>query len=320
MKRPLKNDESVSMELGDEDLLDIDGSDDPTTAFSAKAVLARLRPPARKKRAPIAVAVADADNDRTLVKRDHEEEGDREDVRETIPIAMKLVASAFSRTPPAAAAPVSAKMAPKSPTISPAPPVKTRNANASYPPIAINVAPREPAMSMTFVSGRPSRAGWITAAVMGALILIGGSIKVASPKSQPAAEPPPVVATEPAPADVPDEPKVVTFGDSQGISIRAKSDAPVKPDAKSESKSEKTEPKTEPKKAALHVVVAAPKAAPKPAPLKADNSLAVSKDREDKIPATSHDAPASNASKAEQKKLKSIEQELADAQLRAASR
>lgn len=337
MNRPLLNDQSMSIELDDEDLLDIDGSDDPTAAFSGKAVLAKLRPPPRKERGkerglgraagqsrvPASVAPAPAPmpahlarpvEDPTLVmSADRLDRLDREDVRETIPIPMRLLPRTGRSSPPAAAAPVPASMAPKSPTISPVPPMK-RNATSSYPPIAVSLGPhRERAMS--FVSERPSRAGWITAAVIGVLVLVGGSIKVATPKA-PAVEPPPAVAAaEPvAPAEAQEEPKVVTFGDHQAVSIKVK---PV--DAKPVEA--KPDPKPEAKKPAPAPHAVASKPAAKPAS-KPDTSLALSKDKEDKIPSTSHDgsSASSSISKADQKKLRSIEQDLADLQLKAAAR
>jgi hypothetical protein len=298
--RPIKNDESLSIELEEEDLLDIDGSDDPTMAFGGKAFLSKLRAPRKranganganpngKKRAP----VADAVDDPTIVVRG------RDDVRVTMPFPMQHATARRGSAP----APL------KSPTISPAPPVRQRrNVNSSYPPIAISVGSHRE-RQMSFISERPSRAGWIAGAILAALIVIGGSIKVAAPKVAPAAaaDATPVAAAEP-PAPAPEEAKVVTFGDNQGVSIKPKADA--KADAKAEAK-----------KPAPHVAVAA-KPAPKPAASsKVDNSLAVSKD-EAKAPATSHDtAPSSNITKAEQKKLKSIEQDLADLQLKAAAR
>jgi hypothetical protein len=293
--RPIKNDESLSIELEDEDLLDIDGSDDPTMAFGGKAFLAKFRAPRRNANAKKRVQVAHVVDDPTVVVRG------RDDVRETMPFPM----------PRAASRPASAPAAPKSPTISPAPPVRPRrNANSSYPPIAVNVGSHRE-RQMSFISERPSRAGWIAGAILAGLILIGGSIKVAAPNVAPhAAEAAPVAAAEPpAPAaeTTPEEPKVVTFGDNQGVSIKPKADA-------------KADAKAEPKKPAPHVAVAAKPAAKPAASSKVDNSLAVSKD-EAKMPATSHDtAPSSNISKAEQKKLKSIEQDLADLQLKAAAR
>jgi hypothetical protein len=294
--RPIQNDQSLSIELEEEDLLDIDGSDDPTTAFGGKALLSKLRAPRKNANAKKRVQVAHVVDDPTVIVRQ------RSDVRETMPFAMP-------RAPKGAS---SAPAAPKSPTISPAPPVRERrNAISSYPPIAINVgAHRE--RQMSFISERPSRAGWIAGALLIALILIGGSLKVAAPKVAPhAAEATPVAAAEPpAPSSetAAEDPKVVTFGDNQGVSIKSKADA--KADAKAEAK-----------KPAPHVAVA-PKPAAKPAASsKVDNSLAVSKD-DTKMPATSHDTPPppSNMSKAEQKKLKSIEQDLADLQLKAAAR
>lgn len=320
VKRPLQNDMSMSIELDDEDLLDIDGSDDPTQAFANRALLGKLRAPARKnRRADVALAAPAAAppthfnrpvDDPTIVMG-----ADREDARETIPVPMKLLA-AFkpSSAPPAANAPVPGSIAPKSPTISPAPPVKQRNANASYPPIAINVAPhREPAMS--FISQRPSRAGWIAAAVIGVLVLVGGSLKVGAPKAPAAAgEPTPVVAPADAPAEAKgsdqEDPKVVTFGDNQGIAIRAKE---PRPDAKPEPKADAKKPAP-----AAHPVTVKPVVKPA-VPTKADTSLAASKDKDDKIPATSHEPPPSKMTP-EQKKLKSIEQDLADLQLKAAAR
>ena len=302
------NDESLSIELEDEDLLDIDGSDDPTAAFSAKknlGMLMALRAPAKKNRATVQVH---EDEHPTVMLRDVNEDGDRA----TIPVPMHLLAPRKSeRTPPAAAANPSAKMAPKSPTISPAPPVKTkRNATSSYPPIAINVSGHRD-RAMSFISERPSRAGWITAAVIGALLLIGASAKVAAPKAH-VAPPPVAAAPPPAPLSEPDaEPKVVTFGD--GISIKPKAEA-------SKAEASKADAKPDVKKPAPHFVAKAPAKAPATTKLP-DGSLSLN-DKKD-IPATSHDSKSERSDKpvtAEQKKLKSIEQQLAEAQLKAAER
>lgn len=309
MTRKIQNEESLSIELDEEDLLDIDGSDDPTAAFSGKAVLSKLHSPKKKVAARQPQVASMVVDDPTIVIRD--------DIRETIPFP-KALASKFPFAPPAAHAPINAKMAPKSPTISPAPPVRNRNANSSYPPIAISVPPARD-RQMSFISEKPSRAGWIAAAVLGVLIVVGGSLKVAAPKAAaPAADPTPVAAAEPPPA--PEETKVVTFGENQGVNIKPKADA--KADAK-----DAKDAKPEPKKPA-HVWVAPAKPAAKPASsAKVDNSLAVTKEtKEEKkdIPSTSHDATpssgSSNMSKADQKKLKSIEQDLADLQLKAAAR
>jgi hypothetical protein len=271
------DDLSIRIELEDEDLLDIDGSDDQTLAYSAKKFLRKFT--AKNKRSPYARGNAQAAGP---VGRES-----FSDIKETVALPQNLI-SKLPMMKPEPPPTVKAK-AKKSPTISPAP---ERDVNGSYPPIAINVAPMR-RQQMSFVSERPSRAGWITAAVIGVLIIVGGFIKVGGVPKLPvaAAEPPPAAVEQtPAPAPSSSEEKVVKFDDDQGIAIK-------KDDGKS----------------AAHAKHVAP---PPPAPKKL---VVAAKAADTSLSESSKDSKKSEKADAKKKPL-TIDQDLADAQLRAAAR
>ncbi|MBX3231107.1 MAG: hypothetical protein KIT84_37220 [Labilithrix sp.] len=310
----LEIDESI--ELFAEDLLDIDGSDDQTIA-APRGLARKLMPPKRKTRSAAAYVPPPPPSE-PEDNRVTQPFGLEKHVPRPIPAAVRT-----SRMPsmpsytPSSAAPAHFAFAaapPRNPRVEPRDAgstfepvasfvgpahfanVRERKASSSFPPIAL--AGRAARDSIAFIQDRPSRAGWIAAAVAAVLLLVAGSMRVQSvvaPAPVAAAEPfppPPVVVVAapaaPAPAAPAADAKVVTFGDDQGVAIK---------------------PAAAAKPAAAPVKHAAPRPTPKPA---STLSLSDSKPKSDK-----GEKSGDKLSAAEKKK---ISDELAEAQLRAASR
>jgi len=301
-----------SIELDVDDLLDIDGSDDQTLAVSkglAHKIAKRLAAPKRNARTNVvpAAAPSEPDDSRATIPFGLEKHAPKSTSAMTP--RMSTVSSpahfAFAAVPPrnpkasvrdagSTFEPVSTSSAPAHFAAQP----RVRTVSASYPPIAIAIAGREKALS--FIQERPSRAGWIAAAVIAVVLLIGGSMRVQSsalPSSatQPAELTPLPAAVEPE-APKPVEvaiPKVVQFGDDQGVAI--------KPSAK---------PSASPAKHAA--APAKPTTKPAPSAKLADGSLALTDSKTEKKPESK---PADK-----KKPAQTIDAELAELQLRAAAR
>lgn len=294
-KDPVVEITDQSIELDVEDLLDIDGSDDQTLALSrgmkklAKRG-ARVSPAAPVQTVPVPTP-SDRLSNRATTPFGLEKHAPKLVEKTTRMSSISSPAHlAFAAAPPKNPLPPPSvrdagstfePVAANTPAHFAANQPRERKPSASYPPIAIVVnGHREKALS--FIQERPSRAGWIAAAIIAVVLVISGSIRVQSVAPAAAAPPAeltplPAAALEEAPKPV--EPKVVQFADDQGIAIKPKAAASAK-----------------------HPVAPAKPAAAKPA-----------------APRT--EVAAKSEPKAEKKKpAQTIDAELAEMQLRAASR
>lgn len=278
---------SVSIELEDADLLDIDGSDDATMMASSRRGLRSRTPSRGKKNAP-------ATPRQQVVHIAHVPE----DLRATNPIERQAEiypdapTQAWRHEPSIVISPsLTMKAAAKTVRKPQAPahffrPRDKREVSESYPPVAVMSAAQA---DVKLRSGAGSRWPWALTGVIATALLIVGSLRSVphvDEATAAASQPPPAAEEAPKPAD---PANVVKFDNDDAVNI---------------------------KRAAKPVAVApirhwtAPWKKPAPAPVKAAPTLGGDDRKEDKKAAA---APAADKKTAEQKELEEL-------QLRAAAR